>query len=763
MGVLLSPAAPLHPACSVQFTAVRHQSRPMARCGHTLTTGWHVRAVWMAARPRGRRFAGAPQVQSRRTDAPLFMQFMHAPSVPRAVAALKYEGDPVHGWTMFRVVVGSPDMKPGTPFFQTMMTFCRKHLQTKAPAVLDVAASRGARICDALFGAFLGACLLAKPPLLHDALERYAKWGPRTHNVIYTLAHICRLSNEPRLALPLVSDAVENQVEFTEKLLLMLVGCCSEDRSAAGADAAERLLDLIQSKRIPSYRSRLLFSNLLSVILEHNRLHPASVVLSVMDSIGLPPLQEAYAAVLLSLAQDDRAHQALELFHTMVTRKINVDAVPLARLFTSLGHCRMLSSVKSLHAYARDKGLQVHRGVISALVDAYGHCRCVASVHALNDIARTRSYWNADDVIAAFASAYGHCCDLPSIKNLHELANGIGCLDHSVAVVSALARAYGQLSASSAVKSLHDNVRRIQSPHVVSLVAAYAACHDLESVQSLEQYARDRDVITDPEVLNELVSAYGRLSLLERVQELHELATGSDALSRQCAQTFIAAYSRCGRIDLAEHVFRDLSSKSLPACTSMIAAYAQAGKVQDAIVAFDTLKSLRLQPDRIVLLHLLEACRRAGDLERAGAIVDEFSKAWRIQLDPVHIACMVDSLANAGNLDDAELMARSLDNNGAIAWVTLLDACRVNKDVSRAERVFSIISASPDIGSCDLVASYRLMSAIYAAADRQLDADRVQAKMPSGSSAGSASSPAFPSSGTSYFDSILNSTAPWRP
>ncbi|XXQ35508.1 Pentacotripeptide-repeat region of PRORP domain-containing protein [Plasmodiophora brassicae] len=109
-----------------------------------------------------------------------------------------------------------------------MMSFCKGHLPSQARAVLNAATSRRVEINERLFCLFIDACLSATPPMLQDALDAYAKLGPRSCKSVHAVARICRASNQPRFALPLVADAVRLNVDISDDLWALLAECCAE-------------------------------------------------------------------------------------------------------------------------------------------------------------------------------------------------------------------------------------------------------------------------------------------------------------------------------------------------------------------------------------------------------------------------------------------------------------------------------------------------------------------------------------------------------
>lgn len=97
-----------------------------------------------------------------------------------------------------------------------------------------------------------------------------------------------------------------------------------------------------------------------------------------------------------------------------------------------------------------------------------------------------------------------------------------------------------------------------------------------------------------------------------------------------------------------------------------------------------------------------------------------------------HYNCVVDLLARAGRLDEAEKLANEMPppGPGQATLQTLLAACRSRKDVERAERIFYRLERMVGDEASPLMASPMvLLGNTYAAVGRHEDALKVREKM----------------------------------
>lgn len=320
------------------------------------------------------------------TSEPVFYAFVRAPSVALAISTLKQDRTPGHGWIVFERVMDLR-LDVDARFFQSMMTFCRRHLPAKAPHVLDAALERGVDVgADLdLFCTFARACLNARPPLVDAALHRYGRCGrPLSHDILFLLASICRETRRPDLALDLVADLVADAARLVSvKLVSALAACCAEAGGVVGADRAQQLLGLVPAHDIASHGNYPLFGNLIAALLSDGRLDQARRALRLMDDIGQPPSMQIHTQVLAAFCRASRLADALPLFRDMVARRVPVDVPVFSALVASCGPALAADALAELHEYARDSMLLDDDAVTSALVGAYAACGQMGTAEAV--------------------------------------------------------------------------------------------------------------------------------------------------------------------------------------------------------------------------------------------------------------------------------------------------------------------------------------------------------------------------------------------
>jgi pentatricopeptide repeat protein len=112
-------------------------------------------------------------------------------------------------------------------------------------------------------------------------------------------------------------------------------------------------------------------------------------------------------------------------------------------------------------------------------------------------------------------------------------------------------------------------------------------------------------------------------------------------------------------------------------------------------------------------------------VNEAQSYFDSMKTQFNIEPTNQHYNCMVDVLARSGQLDKAEYLISSMEQQDIISWTALLGSCRTHGDVKRAERIADIIlKLNPQDAP-----TYVLLSNIYASVGRFDDVKRVRTLM----------------------------------
>lgn len=189
------------------------------------------------------------------------------------------------------------------------------------------------------------------------------------------------------------------------------------------------------------------------------------------------------------------------------------------------------------------------------------------------------------------------------------------------------------------------------------------------------------------------------------------------------ASSLVDMYAKCGKVEIAQHIFNGMGQHDMVSWTAMIMGYALHGHAQEAISLFKKMEVDGVRPNYVAFIAVLTACSHAGLVNEARQYFDSMTKDFGISPGLEHYAAMADLLGRAGKLQEAyDLILRMDFEPPGSMWSTLLAACRVHKNIALAENmVEKITRVDPEN-----VGALVIMSNIYSAAKRYKDAAKVR-------------------------------------
>ncbi|KAJ8752780.1 hypothetical protein K2173_008515 [Erythroxylum novogranatense] len=185
-------------------------------------------------------------------------------------------------------------------------------------------------------------------------------------------------------------------------------------------------------------------------------------------------------------------------------------------------------------------------------------------------------------------------------------------------------------------------------------------------------------------------------------------------------------YGKCGYLRQALDVFEEMPEKDTLAWTAMISVLALHGHCKKAFEAFEKMEAEGVKPNHITFVGLLSACAHSGSVERGRQCFELMTKAYLIEPQVHHYACMVDILSRAGLLQEAEKLVRGMPlKPDVFVWGALLGGCQIHGDVKLGERAAKCLIDLEPLNH----AFYVNLCDIYAKAGRFEDVKRVRALM----------------------------------
>ncbi|KAL6541835.1 hypothetical protein OROGR_011321 [Orobanche gracilis] len=222
------------------------------------------------------------------------------------------------------------------------------------------------------------------------------------------------------------------------------------------------------------------------------------------------------------------------------------------------------------------------------------------------------------------------------------------------------------------------------------LISCYTRNGRSRDALSLFNMMRDSNVCPPDDVTCLLVlQACASLNALEWGERVHIyiLENGFISLKNVC-NSLIAMYSRCGCVEKAYDVFKQMVDRDVVSWTSMISGLANNGYGRHSIQAFRQMRREGMLPGNQTFTGVLSACSHSGLVDEGRKIFKSMNVEFGVTPNIHHYGCMVDLLGRAGLLDEAYALIKSMKiEPDAAIWRTLLGACRIHHHVDLGEQV----------------------------------------------------------------------------
>ncbi|KAL5781447.1 hypothetical protein ACOSP7_006476 [Xanthoceras sorbifolium] len=305
---------------------------------------------------------------------------------------------------------------------------------------------------------------------------------------------------------------------------------------------------------------------------------------------------------------------------------------------------------------------------------------------------------------------------------LHGLCVKMG-LEMSLFVASAFVSFYVAFSRIFHAKVLFDEMPKKDAVLWTAMLAGYAQ-HG-EPLLSLQVY---REMVVsgvelDGVVMVSLLLVCGQLGWLKHGKSVHGWCV------RRClgsglnlGNAIVDMYVKCAKLTYGHLVFDKMLERDVISWSSLILGYGLSGSVSNALDLFDQMLKGRIKPNDVTFLGILGACAHGGLVQRAH-IYFKMMQDFEVVAELKHYASMVDCLARAGLLEEAERFIEEMPMEPDAAVLgAIVAGCRVHNNFEVGERIAKkLIQMEPKKAGY-----YVLLSSIYAAAGRYDEAEKVR-------------------------------------
>ncbi|XP_042511373.1 pentatricopeptide repeat-containing protein At5g66520-like [Macadamia integrifolia] len=275
-----------------------------------------------------------------------------------------------------------------------------------------------------------------------------------------------------------------------------------------------------------------------------------------------------------------------------------------------------------------------------------------------------------------------------------------------------------------------DMFRRIEEKNVItwnSMITGLAQGGRPKEALELfhEMQILGNDVVKPDKIsIASVVSACAALGALDQGEWVHSYLERSGLeFDMVIGTSLVDMYGKCGCVERAVEVFKNMPHKDVFAWTAIISVLAFHGLAEPAFNHFEEMRIQGTKPTPVTFVALLSACAHSGLVDKAYHYFNMMRQVYSIEPQVHHYACMVDTLGRTGHLEEAENLIRNMPlEPDVFVWGALLGACQMHGNVDLGEMVAHYLIKLDPLNH----AYYMTLLDIYAKTNRFDDVKRIR-------------------------------------
>ncbi|KAJ7518408.1 hypothetical protein O6H91_21G067500 [Diphasiastrum complanatum] len=547
---------------------------------------------------------------------------------------------------------------------------------------------------------YLSDLLWQKQSLRHLHLDRLPKPFPLKERSKENRAHRHQLGirsgDKQREALREKVNALDYQKKFPNSTAygLLLRECSSQKALPEGRRVHAHII------RAGLEQDTFLANLLLTMYSKCNDMEHA---FSIFDSLQNKNVF-SWTAIIGACLEHENDEEALRLFQKMLHQGLKPDQVTFV---VALGACSTrdaLSKGKLIHDLIVAGGFESNVIVGTALVNMYARCGNLEVARQLFDQMPERNVvsWNA--MISSYAqngqskeaiqlfhkmqstglkpnkvtfvnviTACSDSGDLVNGRAMHKLLSEKG-LESDLVIGTALVNLYGKYGALEDAKHIFEKLTPKDVILWNAMITAYVeGGHRTEAFQLfrlMQQQRMEPDKVTYLNILDACQTSAD----LSQGQKLHgqiaKRGCGADIVVKTA---LVGMYSRCGSLEDARKLFKELPERDTIACTAMIGVYVQHGHAKEALQLYGEMKREGVYLDKVATMSILDACASLSALEDGKRVHEYIVKREWTSVAVVKTA-LINMYSKCGSLKDARLVFDNMSERTTVSWSAIIGA-----------------------------------------------------------------------------------------
>jgi len=296
-------------------------------------------------------------------------------------------------------------------------------------------------------------------------------------------------------------------------------------------------------------------------------------------------------------------------------------------------------------------------------------------------------------------------------------------------VQNSLINMYGKCGNISSSCAVFEEMEQRSVASWSALIAAHAnLCMWWGCLEIFRNLMSEEDRRAEESILVSLLTACTHLGALDLGSSIHGyLMRNLSGLNVIVETSLIDMYIKCGSIKKGLALFNRMSMKNQHSYAVIIAGLAIHGHGHEALRLFSEMLEQGIEPDDVVYVGVLSACRHAGLVQEGLELFNKMKLKHQIQPTIQHYGCIIDLLGRASMFDEAlDLIQRMPMTPNDVVWRSLLSAARDHHNLKVGEKALRNLVQLDSKNAGD----YLMIANMYAQAQRWTDSAFARTMIP---------------------------------
>ncbi|CAN5962980.1 unnamed protein product, partial [Sphagnum jensenii] len=221
-----------------------------------------------------------------------------------------------------------------------------------------------------------------------------------------------------------------------------------------------------------------------------------------------------------------------------------------------------------------------------------------------------------------------------------------------------------------------------------AMVLGHVKCGQGQKALELFQHMQQQGVQPNSVTFVGVLKACANVALIEEGRCVHQQIIQSGLESDVfVGSSFVDMYAKCGSIEDAGKVLKEMPSRDVVSWTAMVFGHVQCREGQKALELFQQMQQEGMRPNSVTFVGALNAYASGLALEEGRCVHQEVIQSG-FKLDVFVGSSLMDMYAKCGSIDDAWRVFNKMPFQNVVTWSTILGGCAIHGHGKEALKYF---------------------------------------------------------------------------